>query len=98
MIEEFLEEIAMIEDVEVCAHDQINATFEKADIQKVLWQMIKRATMADAQLSVVSDALEAGETFVNNPVPNEKQPFLRYLHRLWVQDGRGRQSSKCCPN
>ena len=77
----------MIEDVEVCAHDKINAALERANIQKVSWQMIKRGTLADAQLSVVSDALEAGETFVNSPVPNEIQPYLRYWHRLWVQDG-----------
>ena len=87
MIEEFLEDLAMIEEVEICTHDQINVALEKADIQKVSWQMIKQATQADAQLSVVSEALEAGEAFVNNTVPIEIQPYLRYWHRLWVQDG-----------
>ena len=82
MIEEFLEDLAMIEEVEVCAHDQINVALEKADVQKVSWQMIKQATRADAQLSVVSEALEAGETFVNNTVPIEIQPYIRYWQRL----------------
>ena len=77
-------------------HGEVTDSWENNGLSKVTWQMVKQATSSDKTLAQLRDMIEGvrgaggggdghGDGYKDNQ-PEVRQ-FVRYVDRLWVQDG-----------
>ena len=81
-----MEVMELIENIEVALHSEVTDSWENNGLSKVTWQMVKQAKSSDETLASLRDFIEGGGATNSDNLPDLKQ-FIRYMDRLWVQDG-----------